>query len=135
MSTVTENAPDGTPTWIDLGIPDLERAMDFYGPLFGWEFDVGPAETGRYTTCLLRGEPVAAMMPNPDPSADPVLVERLPGHRRLRPHRGADHGGGRHPARRADGRHGAAAGWPSRGIRRAPSSGCGRGASTSARGS
>jgi predicted enzyme related to lactoylglutathione lyase len=44
--------------------------MAFYGPLFGWEFDVGPPETGRYTMCLLRGEPVAALMPNPDPSAD-----------------------------------------------------------------
>ncbi len=27
MSYVTENQPDGTPTWIDLGVPDLERAM------------------------------------------------------------------------------------------------------------
>ena len=42
MSFVTENPPDGTPTWIDLGIPDLERAMAFYGALFGWEFEVGP---------------------------------------------------------------------------------------------
>jgi uncharacterized protein len=64
MSTVTANQPDGTPTWIDLGIPDLDRAMAFYGSLFGWEFDVGPAEMGHYTTCLLRGEPVAAIMPN-----------------------------------------------------------------------
>ncbi len=69
MALITENAPDGTPTWIDLGIPDLDRAMAFYGSLFGWEFDVGPAEFGRYTTCLLRGEPVAAMMPNVDEGA------------------------------------------------------------------
>ena len=27
MSLVTGNQPDGTPTWIDLGIPDLDRAM------------------------------------------------------------------------------------------------------------
>jgi uncharacterized protein len=26
---VTGNQPNGTPTWIDLGIPDLDRAMDF----------------------------------------------------------------------------------------------------------
>ncbi|MQA83350.1 MAG: VOC family protein [Streptosporangiales bacterium] len=69
MSYVTGNQPNGTPTWIDLGIPDLERAMEFYGALFGWEYDVGPAETGRYTMCLLRGRPVAAIMPNPDPDA------------------------------------------------------------------
>jgi uncharacterized protein len=69
MSDVTANQPNGTPTWIELGIPDLDRAMEFYGALFGWEFNVGPEETGRYTMCLLRGRPVAALMPNPDPGA------------------------------------------------------------------
>jgi predicted enzyme related to lactoylglutathione lyase len=69
MSYVTENQPDGTPTWIDLGIPDLDRAMEFYRALFGWDFDVGPAEAGHYTMCLLRGRPVAAMMPNHDTGA------------------------------------------------------------------
>jgi predicted enzyme related to lactoylglutathione lyase len=69
MSYVTANQPDGTPTWVDLGIPDLERAMEFYGALFGWEFRVGPAAAGHYTTCLLRGRPVAAIVPNPDPEA------------------------------------------------------------------
>lgn len=69
MSELTTAQPAGTPTWIDLGIPDLDRAMSFYGALFGWEFEVGPEETGRYTQCLLRGKPVAAIMPNPDPDA------------------------------------------------------------------
>jgi len=69
MSEVTTNQPNGTPTWIDLGIPDLDRAMEFYRALFGWEFDVGPAETGHYAMCLLDGKPVAAIMPNPDSSA------------------------------------------------------------------
>ena len=44
MSHVNANQPDGTPTWIDLGIPDLEGAMRFYGALFGWDFEVGPPE-------------------------------------------------------------------------------------------
>ena len=69
MSYVHENQPDGTPTWIDLGIPDLDRAMDFYGALFGWEFDVGPDEYGRYTTCMLGGRKAAALTPNHDPVA------------------------------------------------------------------
>lgn len=69
MSEITAAPPEGTPTWIDLGIPDLDRAMAFYGGLFGWEFEVGPEEVGRYTMCLLRGRPVAALMPNPDPDA------------------------------------------------------------------
>ena len=63
------NQPTGTPTWIDLGIPDLDRAMAFYRPLFGWEFHVGPAEVGRHTMCLLDGKPVAALMPNADSGA------------------------------------------------------------------
>jgi uncharacterized protein len=67
MSDVTGNQPDGTPTWIELGVPDLERAMAFYGSLFGWEFDVGPAESGRYAACLLRGRRVAGIAPDPDP--------------------------------------------------------------------
>ncbi|MFL6220578.1 MAG: VOC family protein [Actinomycetes bacterium] len=69
MSLVTENQPDGTPTWIDLTTPDLERAMGFYGALFGWEFQVGPPETMHYTHCLLGGRRVAALAQNPDPAA------------------------------------------------------------------
>jgi predicted enzyme related to lactoylglutathione lyase len=69
MSLVTENQPDGTPTWIDLAIPDLERAMGFYGALFGWEFQVGVPETMHYTQCLLGGRRVAALAQNPDPAA------------------------------------------------------------------
>jgi len=69
MSLITENQPDGTPTWIDIGVPDLDRGMAFYGAVFGWEFDVGSPDIGGYTICLLRGEPVAAMAPNHDEGA------------------------------------------------------------------
>jgi uncharacterized protein len=69
MSHVTQNQPPGTPTWIDLGIPDLERAIEFYGALFGWEFEVGPEEYGRYTICLLDGRRAAGLSPHPDPAA------------------------------------------------------------------
>lgn len=69
MSYVTGNQPNGTPTWIDLGVPDPERAMAFYRALFGWDFEVGPAETGGYTLCLLRDKPVAGLAPEPDPAA------------------------------------------------------------------
>jgi predicted enzyme related to lactoylglutathione lyase len=69
MTEVTSNAAPGTPNWIDLGIPDLRRAKEFYGALFGWEFEEGTEETGWYTMCLLRGRSVAAIMPHPDPKA------------------------------------------------------------------
>ena len=69
MTHITRNQPDGTPTWIDLGIPDLERAMAFYGAVLGWEFEVGPEEYGHYTICLLDGRRAAGLSPHPDPSA------------------------------------------------------------------
>ncbi|APU12527.1 MULTISPECIES: VOC family protein [Actinoalloteichus] len=69
MSEVTANQPTGTPTWIDLGIPDLARGIDFYRAVFGWEFVTGPPETGNYTICQLRGKAVAGLMANPDADA------------------------------------------------------------------
>jgi hypothetical protein len=66
MSHVTSNQPEGTPTWIDLGVPDLGRAGDFYGAVFGWTYHRGSAATGHYTNCLLGGRRVAGMMPTPD---------------------------------------------------------------------
>ncbi|GAA1528756.1 VOC family protein [Actinomadura kijaniata] len=66
----TSNAPEGTPTWLDLGIPDIERARRFYGGLFGWEFhDVGP-EGGHYRLCLKDGQQVAGVIRNDEPDAD-----------------------------------------------------------------
>lgn len=70
MSHVTRNQPAGTPTWIDLDVPDIERAKEFYGALFGWEYGVGAADAGGYTRCLLRGRPVAGL--RPVPASDPA---------------------------------------------------------------
>lgn len=69
MSTRHQPWPSGSPAWVDLAVPDLERAKAFYGPLFGWEFEVGSAETGYYTQCLRNGERAAAIgsaMPGDD---------------------------------------------------------------------
>ncbi|WP_433225693.1 VOC family protein [Actinomadura formosensis] len=66
MTQVTGNVPEGTPNWLDIGVPDLERAKTFYGTLFGWQFEDAGAETGHYNQCLLRGQPVAGMMRTPD---------------------------------------------------------------------
>jgi uncharacterized protein len=69
MTEITGTHPRGVPNWVDLGVPDLARAKDFYGALFGWEFVDGQEETGYYTMCLLRGKPVAALAPSDDDSA------------------------------------------------------------------
>ncbi|MFC8127761.1 VOC family protein [Streptomyces sp. NPDC057302] len=61
MSHVTTAQPEGTPTWIDLRVPDFDRALEFYGALFGWEYSEEPTQGERSATCLLRGTPVAAI--------------------------------------------------------------------------
>lgn len=62
MSHVTTPQPNGTPTWIDLHTPEYDRALEFYGALFGWEYSEEPTPSGRRSaTCLLRGRPVAAI--------------------------------------------------------------------------
>jgi hypothetical protein len=33
----------GVPCWVDASEPDPEAALDFYGGLFGWEFQDSPA--------------------------------------------------------------------------------------------
>ncbi|MFJ9029962.1 VOC family protein [Streptomyces sp. NPDC102274] len=63
MSHVTRNQPAGTPTWIDLDVPDVERAKEFYGALFGWEYDAGAPV---YTVCRLHGRAVAGFRQVPD---------------------------------------------------------------------
>lgn len=65
MTEIRTQLPEGVPCWVDLGVPDHRRAMDFYRAMFGWEFDEGPADTGHYTMCLLRGQPVAAVASPP----------------------------------------------------------------------
>lgn len=55
MSRVTGNQPTGTPTWIDLRVPDLDRALEFYRALFGWTY----ALRGGYATALVDDLPVA----------------------------------------------------------------------------
>lgn len=61
---VTENQPDGTPTWLDLGVPDVDRAREFYAAVFGWQFDSPPPEFGGYTTAYVAGHRVAALAPS-----------------------------------------------------------------------
>lgn len=63
----------GTPTWMDLMTPDLEKARAFYGGLFGWKFLVGPKETGHYTMCQLDGRNVAGMGQRPSDAPFPPM--------------------------------------------------------------
>jgi predicted enzyme related to lactoylglutathione lyase len=62
----------GTPCWIDLATSDPEGARRFYGGLFGWDLEVGPAEAMYYTQARIGGLPVAGLMGEPKPEAVPV---------------------------------------------------------------
>jgi uncharacterized protein len=64
MSERTSYAP-GTPCWVDLGTPDIEAAVAFYGGLFGWEIPEpeNAEQAGGYRQAMLRGKPVAGVMP------------------------------------------------------------------------
>ncbi|MFB7223318.1 VOC family protein [Streptomyces sp. NPDC056227] len=52
----------GSPNWLDLGTPDLDRATTFYQGLFGWDFVPGGPETGGYGMFMLDGKSVAGAM-------------------------------------------------------------------------
>ncbi|WP_052462505.1 VOC family protein [Nigerium massiliense] len=55
--------------WIDLGVPDLEQATDFYGRVFGWTFTDGGDEYGHYHQITASdGSLVGGLMQNPDPA-------------------------------------------------------------------
>jgi uncharacterized protein len=57
----------GTPSWVELGaVPDIEKAAEFYGGLFGWDVpeSENAEQTGGYRQAMLRGKPVAGMMPS-----------------------------------------------------------------------
>lgn len=69
--------PPGAPSWVDLASTDPAGARKFYGTLFGWTFDIGPAETGHYTMCLLDGDIVAGMNGEPVASMPTVWMTYL----------------------------------------------------------
>lgn len=64
MSERTSYEP-GIPCWIDLASPDLGATVAFYAELFGWDVPEAenPEQTGGYRLALLKGKPVAGMMP------------------------------------------------------------------------
>jgi uncharacterized protein len=54
--------PPGAFSWVDLSTSDPAAAKQFYGGLFGWEFDDLPVGDGAvYTMCRLGGKSVSAM--------------------------------------------------------------------------
>ncbi|MDQ0372345.1 VOC family protein [Cellulomonas humilata] len=61
MTTRREAWPPGTPAWADITVPDLAVARAFYGPLLGWEFEVGGPEVGYYTQAYVGDRRVVGL--------------------------------------------------------------------------
>ncbi|MFG2354911.1 VOC family protein [Streptomyces sp. NPDC048521] len=51
----------GSPLWIDLGSPDTDAAVAFYGAVFGWRFSSGGPEAGGYGYFQKEGRTVAGL--------------------------------------------------------------------------
>jgi uncharacterized protein len=63
MPEITSYEP-GTPSWVDLGSPDVEASKVFYAGLFGWEAHTSPdPQAGGYTMFVLRDKSVAGLGP------------------------------------------------------------------------
>ena len=63
----------GTPCWVDVATTDAEGARAFYQAVFGWDYEIGDADTNFYTNCMLRGRRVAGLMElTPDMAAGGV---------------------------------------------------------------
>jgi predicted enzyme related to lactoylglutathione lyase len=69
MAEFTSYAP-GTPSWVDLASPDLDRSRAFYEALFGWKSHVGGPDTGGYTMFTKQEKNVAG--------AGPIMMEGQP---------------------------------------------------------
>jgi uncharacterized protein len=63
--------PNGTPCWVDCGVPDIEAAKSFYTAVLGWTYSGGMPEFGGYLICQTKGLDAAGMGPQQDPSDPP----------------------------------------------------------------
>ena len=62
----------GEPIWLDLGSPDVDASIAFYGAMFGWTAEPGLAEFGGYANFTKDGRKVAGLMPLMAPDQRPV---------------------------------------------------------------
>ena len=57
----------GTPSWVDLGSPDVEATAGFYSALFGWEVAEAHPDAGGYRIAHIGGRTVAGLGPQMGP--------------------------------------------------------------------
>ena len=72
MTEATAQRPQGAPCWVSLLVHSLQPTTEFYGGLFGWEFQTGPTHFGPYLRATLDGRLVAGIGESPEKLAQPV---------------------------------------------------------------
>jgi predicted enzyme related to lactoylglutathione lyase len=77
MPEISSPYAPGTPCWVDLMAEDQAAAMGFYGDLFGWEGEPGPAEFGGYAVMTLNTRAVAGIGPKMSPDTPHVWTTYL----------------------------------------------------------
>ena len=72
---VTRDTPwlPGTPSWVDVTVDDVPKAVAFYQALFGWDIQSGGPETGGYSICHSGGHIVAGLSPKFGPGEAPSV--------------------------------------------------------------
>jgi uncharacterized protein len=68
----------GVPCWVDASEPDPEAALDFYGGLFGWEFEdiVPPGSEGKYFIARAKASGWSLFDPSGDMRSGDVAAVR-----------------------------------------------------------
>jgi uncharacterized protein len=69
---LTTSFVDGAPNWADLAAGDVRAAAEFYGALFGWQFQSAGPDAGGYGFFTLNGATVAAVGPTMEQGAQPA---------------------------------------------------------------
>lgn len=57
----TRRQTPGAPCWVSLMVHGLATTQEFYGALFGWEFQPGPQQLGPYVRAMLDGKEIAGI--------------------------------------------------------------------------
>jgi hypothetical protein len=58
---------------VDLGVPDIGKAISFYSATFGWDIEPGGAEVGGYSVARLGGRSVAGIGPKMGGEQQPTM--------------------------------------------------------------
>lgn len=63
MPTRTAPWPTGTPCYVDLAVPDVAAAQEFYAAVLGWTYADTGEEYGHYQMCQREGQVAAGLGP------------------------------------------------------------------------